>query len=122
MNQLEKNGCNKAEFRTFITILNPFAPHVTEEMNELLGGKEPLYRTDWPVYDESKTVDQSLELAVQVNGKVRSVITVAAEAGEEEIREAALADAKIQAALCGMQVVKAIVIKKKIVNFVVKPQ
>ena len=122
LNQLEKNGCNKAEFRTFITILNPFAPHVTEEMNELLGGKEPLCYAAWPVYDESKTVDQSLELAVQVNGKVRSVITVAAEASEDEMRETALADAKVQAALSGMQVVKSIVIKKKIVNFVVKPQ
>ena len=122
LNQLEKNGCNKAEFRTFITILNPFAPHVTEEMNELLGGKEPLCHAAWPVYDESKTVDQSLELAVQVNGKVRSVITVAAEASEDEMRETALADAKVQAALSGMQVVKSIVIKKKIVNFVVKPQ
>ncbi len=122
LNQLEKNGCNKAEFRTFITILNPFAPHVTEEMNELLDGKEPLCHAAWPVYDESKTVDQSLELAVQVNGKVRSVITVAAEASEDEMRETALADAKVQAALSGMQVVKSIVIKKKIVNFVVKPQ
>ena len=122
LNQLEKNGCNKAEFRTFITILNPFAPHVTEEMNELLGGKEPLCHAAWPVYDESKTVDQSLELAVQVNGKVRSVITVVAEASEDEMRETALADAKVQAALSGMQVVKSIVIKKKIVNFVVKPQ
>ena len=122
LNQLEKNGCNRAEFRTFITILNPFAPHITEELNELLGGTEMLCKTAWPAYDESKTVDQTLELAVQVNGKVRSVITVSAEADEDEMRETALRDAKVQAALQGMQVVKAIVIKKKIVNFVVKPQ
>ncbi len=122
LNQLEKNGCNRAEFRTFITILNPFAPHITEELNELLGGTEMLCKTAWPAYDESKTVDQTLELAVQVNGKVRSVITVSAEADEDEMRETALRDAKVQAALQGMQVVKAIVIKKKIVNFVVKPR
>ena len=76
----------------------------------------------WPAYDESKTVDAALEIAVQVNGKVRSVITISADADEKSIEEQALADAKIQSALQGMKVVKAIVIKKKIVNFVAKPQ
>ena len=122
LNQLEKNGCNKAEFRTFLTILNPFAPHMTEELNQQLGGQDMLAKAPWPRYDEGKTVDAQAEIAVQVNGKVRSVITVAADADEEAIRGQAMADPKIQAALKGMQIVKSIVIKKKIVNFVVKPQ
>ena len=67
-------------------------------------------------------MDAALEIAVQVNGKVRSVITISADADEKTIEEQALADAKIQSALQGMKVVKAIVIKKKIVNFVAKPQ
>ena len=122
LNQLEKNGCNKAEFKMFITMLNPFAPHITEELNEMLFGGGMLAQAPWPSYDESKTVDAALEIAVQVNGKVRSVITISADADEKSIEEQALADAKIQSALQGMKVVKAIVIKKKIVNFVAKPQ
>ena len=122
LNQLEKNGCNKAEFKMFITMLNPFAPHITEELNEMLFGGGMLAQAQWPSYDESKTVDAALEIAVQVNGKVRSVITIYADADEKTIEEQALADAKIQSALQGMKVVKAIVIKKKIVNFVAKPQ
>ena len=121
LNQFEKNGCNKAEFMTFITILNPFAPHITEELNQLLGGKTMLAQTAWPAYDESKTVDHTVEIAVQLNGKVRSTIAVSGDMTEEEIEKQALADPKIENALRGMQVVKSIVIKKKIVNFVVKP-
>ena len=121
LNQFEKVGCNKAEFLTFITILNPFAPHITEELNQLLGGKTMLAQAAWPVYDESKTVDHTVEIAVQLNGKVRSTITVSGDMTEEEIEKQALADPKIANAMQGMQVVKSIVIKKKIVNFVVKP-
>ena len=121
LNQFEKVGCNKAEFLTFITILNPFAPHITEELNQLLGGETMLAQAAWPVYDESKTVDHTVEIAVQLNGKVRSTITVSGDMTEEEIEKQALADPKIANAMQGMQVVKSIVIKKKIVNFVVKP-
>ncbi len=122
INQFEKNGCNKAEFKTFITVLNPFAPHITEELNQMVFGDEMLAKTPWPVYEEAKTVESSVEIAVQVNGKVRGVVTVAADAEEDQILEAAMADAKVQNALSGMEIVKRIVIKKKIVNFVVKPQ
>ena len=122
LNQFEKNGCNKAEFKTFITVLNPFAPHVTEELNEMIFGDEMLAKTPWPAYEEAKTVESSIEIAVQVNGKVRGVVVVPADAEEEQILEIAMADAKVQNALAGMEIVKRIVIKKKIVNFVVKPQ
>ena len=122
LNQFEKNGCNKAEFKTFITVLNPFAPHVTEELNQMIFGDEMLAKTPWPVYEEAKTVESNVEIAVQVNGKVRGVVVVPADAEEDQILEIALADAKVQNALAGMEIVKRIVIKKKIVNFVVKPQ
>ncbi len=122
INQFEKNGCNKAEYKVFLTVLNPFAPHITEELNQMIFGDEMLAKTSWPVYEEAKTVESSVEIAVQVNGKVRGVITISADAEEAEILEAAMADAKVQHALTGMEIVKRIVIKKKIVNFVVKPQ
>ena len=81
-----------------------------------------LAKTPWPAYEEAKTVESSIEIAVQVNGKVRGVVVVPADAEEEQILEIAMADAKVQNALAGMEIVKRIVIKKKIVNFVVKPQ
>jgi leucyl-tRNA synthetase len=120
INQFDKNGINKAEFKTFITLLNPFAPHLTEELNERLGGKTMLACTEWPEADESKTAASTLELAVQVNGKLRGVFKIRADAAEEEIKAAAAEAAA--AALKNMTVVKTIVIKKKIVNFVVRPQ
>jgi len=110
------------ELEMFISILNPFAPHITEEIWEMIGGEGLLSLHAWPQYDEAKTVDAVVEIAVQINGKLRSVISVPADADEKVIEEQALADTKVQAAMAGMKVVKTIVIKKKIVNFVVKPE
>ena len=122
INQFDKNGVNEAEFKTLLTLLNPFAPHLTEELNEKLGSTEMLAKTQWPCYDEAKTVESTVEIAVQVNGKLKGVVAVVADADEEAIKAAAAADATVAAALNGMNVVKVIVIKGKIVNFVVKPQ
>ena len=122
INQLDKNGVNEAEMKTLVTLLNPFAPHLTEELNEKLGSKVMLAKTEWPKYDEAKTVESTVEIAVQVNGKLKGVVAVAADADEETIKAAAAADETVAAALKGMNVVKVIVIKGKIVNFVVKPQ
>ncbi len=122
INQFDKNGVNEAEMKTLITLLNPFAPHLTEELNEKLGSKVMLAQTEWPKYDEAKTVESTVEIAVQVNGKLKGVVAVAADADEDAIKAAAAADETVAAALKGMNVVKVIVIKGKIVNFVVKPQ
>ncbi len=119
-NDFYQNGVNRAELLTLIRLLNPFAPHITEEMNELLGEKS-LVRAPWPEWDESKCRDSMLELAVQINGKVKSTITVAAGTEQDELEKAALADAKIKAALSGLNVIKVIVVKNKIVNIVAKP-
>ena len=122
INQFDKNGVNEAEFKTLITLLNPFAPHLTEELNEKMGDKNLLAKTQWPVYDEAKTVESTIEIAVQVNGKLKGVVAVAADASEDDIKAAAQADEAVAAALQGMNIVKVIVIRGKIVNFVVKPQ
>ncbi len=121
LNQFAEKGVNRAEFKTFITLLNPFAPHLTEELNEQMGGTEMLVRAPWPQYDESKTQDQSIDIAVQINGKVKSIVTIPADADEQAMRDIARADEKVAAALSGMQVVKTIVVKGKIINIVVKP-
>ncbi len=121
LNQFAEKGVNRAEFKTFITLLNPFAPHLTEELNEQMGGTEMLVRAPWPQYDESKTQDQSIDIAVQINGKVKSIVTIPADADEQAMLDIARADEKVAAALSGMQVVKTIVVKGKIINIVVKP-
>ena len=121
LNTFGDNGVNQAEYQTFITLLDPFAPHICEELNERMGGKEMLVHAAWPTYEESKTVDAAVEIAVQINGKVKTTIQVGAEEEQESIREKAMAEPKIACALQGMQLVKVIVIPGRIVNIVVKP-
>jgi leucyl-tRNA synthetase len=123
VNEVYKNGtCPRAYAEGFIKMLSCIAPHVGEEIWQILGHDQTIAYECWPTYDEEKCKDAEIEIAVQINGKVRSVITIAADADEKAIEEQALADSKVQAAMAGMKVVKAIVIKKKIVNFVVKPE
>ena len=123
VNEVYKNGtCPRAYAEGFIKMLSCITPHVGEEMWQILGHDQTIAYESWPTYDEEKCKDAEIEIAVQINGKVRSVITIAADADEKAIEEQALADGKVQAAMKGMKVVKAIVIKKKIVNFVVKPE
>ena len=112
---------NKAELKTFITLLNPFAPHVTEEMWEQLGFEGMLNQTSWPSYDEAKCVDNEIEIAVQINGKVREKLVIAAEATQEEALAAAKALDKIAEAISGMTIVKELYVKGRLVNIVVRP-
>ena len=121
LNEIADNGSlTKDELVTFITLLNPFAPHLTEEMWEALGGKGFLSLAAWPAYDEKKTVAASVEIAVQVNGKLKGTVTVPMDADNAAAEEAARADSRVKAAIEGKNVVKIIVIKNKIVNIVVK--
>ena len=108
------------ELRTFITLLNPFAPHLTEEMWEQLGGKGLLASEKWPSYDESKTVDSTVEIAVQICGKLRGTVVIPADADKDTILAAAKADEKIASLIAGKTVVKEIVVPGKLVNIVVK--
>ncbi len=108
------------ELETFISILNPFAPHITEEIWELIGGEGLLSLRVWPAYDEAKTVDSSIEIAVQICGKLKSTVMVAADADKDEVIAAAKADEKVAAALDGKTIVKEIYVPGRIVNIVAK--
>ncbi len=108
------------EFKMLIGILNPFAPHLTEELWEGLGEKKFLAVSPWPVYDEAKTVDNEVEIAVQISGKLKGTITISIDAAKEDVIARAKADAKIAALLEGKQIMKEIYIPGKIVNIVAK--
>ena len=120
LNEFYDKGVNKAEYKTFLALLNPFAPHITEELWQQLGETGLLSVAPWPQYDESKTVESTVEMAVQVNGKLKGTIKLAADADKQAAIDAALAEEKVQHAIEGKQIVKQIVVPGKIVNLVVK--
>ena len=120
LNEFYDKGVNKAEYKTFLALLNPFAPHITEELWQQLGETGLLSVAPWPAYDEAKTVESTVEMAVQVNGKLKGTIKLAADADKQAAIDAALAEEKVQHALEGKQIVKQIVVPGKIVNLVVK--
>jgi leucyl-tRNA synthetase len=106
--------------RNLVLLLAPFAPYLAHELWQKMGEKGQLLRHPWPKFDPALAKEDEVEIAVQVNGKVRSRIVVSADAPEEQVRQAALTDAKVVAAMEGKQVVKAIVVPGKLVNIVVK--
>ena len=110
----------KADLRTLIVLLNPFAPHITEEMWQQLGFKGQLAHAQWPSYDEAKCVDSTIEIAVQVNGKVRAKLTVAADIAKEDALAAAKAEANVAKEIEGKTICKEIYVPGKLVNIAVK--
>jgi leucyl-tRNA synthetase len=106
--------------RDLVLLLAPFAPYLAHELWEMLGEKESLLKAPWPKYDPVLAKEDEIEIPVQVNGKLRSVVVVPAGSSEEIIRDAALSDAKIKAAIAGKQIVKKIVVPGKLVNIVVR--
>ena len=124
VNEFYANGCTKGEVKTLILLLSPFAPHITEEMWELMGfaakeGKMAM-QMHWPEYDETKTVDATREMAVQVNGKLKTTITVPSDSEDSVIVDTACADEKIKRLMEGKQLVKTIVVKNKLINLIIK--
>ena len=117
----QKNGCSRGDMKTLLTLLSPFAPHAAEELWEMLGGEGFVCQQSWPAYDESKTVADVIQMAVQVNGKVRANITVPAGADDGAIVAAAQADPKVRKFTDGMNLVKSIVVPKRLVNLIVRP-
>jgi leucyl-tRNA synthetase len=109
-----------ATLRDLVLLLAPFAPYLAAELWEQIGGEGDLLRAPWPKFDEALAREDEVEIPVQVNGKLRSVLRVPAEAGESALREAALADEKIRASTAGKNVVKVILVPGKLVNLVVK--
>ncbi len=125
VNEFYSNGVTKGDLEYLVLLLSPFAPHIAEEMWELLGfaaksGKMAM-QMPWPKYDEAKTRDAMKEMAVQVNGKLRATVIVPADADDETVINAACAEEKIQRQMQGMQIVKTIVVKNKLVNLILKP-
>ena len=120
LNEFYDKGVNKAEYKTFLALLNPFAPHITEELWQQMGETGLLSVAPWPTYDEAKTVESTVELAVQVNGKLKCTIKLAVDADKQTAIDTALAEEKVQHAIEGKQIVKQIVVPGKIVNLVVK--
>ena len=111
----------KKELAIFSILLNPFAPHVTEEVWEACGlGDGIIAEASWPKYDESKCVDDTIEIAVQINGKIRAKLNIAADAGQADVLAMAKADPKVAEAVAGKNIVKEIYIKGRLVNIVVK--
>jgi leucyl-tRNA synthetase len=106
--------------KSLALLLAPFAPYLAHELWEMLGEKGSLLRTPWPKYDPALAKEDEIEIPVQINGKLRSRIVVAAGASDDLVSELALADAKIQAALSGKQILKRIVVPGKLVNFVIR--
>ena len=120
LNTIYENGAvNRAEYGAFLRILNPFAPHMTEEIYQNIFGKI-LSEQSWPAYDDALCVEKTVEMAVQVNGKLRGRICVPTDADAETVLNAVKADETVGAALAGKTVIKEIVVPNKIVNLVVK--
>ena len=120
LNEIYDAGAvTRAELKTFITLLNPFAPHVTEEINEALG-EGMLACGEWPTYDEAKCVDNEIEIVVQINGKIRAKMTVATDIEAADAIALAKADEKIAAEIAGKNIVKELYVKGKLVNIVAK--
>ncbi len=116
----DKGSVTRGELMTFITLLNPFAPHLTEEINEVLGNREMLARAKWPEYDLAKCVDAAVEIAVQVSGKIKARLMIPTDSTEEAVKALVMADANVQAALAGKTVIKEIYVKGKLYNIVAK--
>ena len=117
----ETKSITRDEFKIFITLLNPFTPHVTEELWQMAGFEGMLNETTWPEYDEEKCKESTIEIAVQVNGKVKARIEINADDEENTVIEKALANEKVASATNGMNIIKKLYIKSKLVNIVVKP-
>ena len=116
-----KGTINKAELKALLLLVNPFAPHVTEEINELVfAGSDMLAVTEWPAFDEAKCVDSEIEIVVQLNGKVRAKMNVPADVEQADAIAMAKADEKIAAEIAGKTIVKELYVKGRLVNIVVK--
>ena len=115
-----KKSITKGELKTFITLLNPFAPHMTEEINELMGYDVPLSSTEWVSYDEAMCVDDTIEIVAQINGKVKCKAVISKDAPKDEVIALVKSDEKIIEATQGKSIVKEIYVPGKLVNLVVK--
>lgn len=118
VNELSAKGCNKAELKTLTILLNPFAPHVTEEMWDVMNFGGMVNQAKWPEYDEEKTKENDVEIVIQIMGKVRAKITVPVDMAKDDVLAAAKAEPKIAELLDGKEIKKEVYVPGKLVNFV----
>lgn len=118
VNELYAKGCNKAELKTLTILLNPFAPHVTEEMWDVMGFGGMVNQAKWPTYDEAKTQENDVEIVIQIMGKVRAKITVPVDMAKDDVLATAKAEPKIAELLDGKEIKKEVYVPGKLVNFV----
>ena len=125
VNDFYAKGLSKGDLKALLLLLSPFVPHIVEEMWEKLGFAEETgmmaMQNPWPSYDAGKLIDSEKEIAVQVNGKLRSTIVIPLDSEDSFVVSKALEDEKVQRAVAGMEIVKKIVVKNRIVNLIVKP-
>ncbi len=121
LNEYEKyDSISRDDYKVLLTLLNPTAPHITEELNEKYKLGSPICESNWPEYDEEKIVDDSITIGVQVNGKLRGTIVIASNASKEDVLKTAKENENVKKYLENLEIVKEIVVPNKIVNFVVK--
>ena len=116
----DAGSITKKEFRDLLILLYPFAPHISEELYQVIGCEGVLSEQEWVTYDEALCVDDMIEIVVQINGKVRAKLEIPADAEKDDVLAQAAADAKIKEATAGKTIIKQIYVPKKLVNFVVK--
>jgi leucyl-tRNA synthetase len=119
MNEVGREGLSKKDFKVFLQILSPFAPHMTEELWSLLGEKKSIHLSSWPEYDKNLIEDFELKIAVQINGKVRGEIMIGVDDSEEDIKKMAISNESVAKYITGSEVKKIIYVKNKIINIVV---
>jgi leucyl-tRNA synthetase len=110
----------KGEFKVLLILLNPVAPHITEELWSIIGNETPITESNWPAWDESKTIDDSVEIVVQINGKVKGKVVVSPDATQEEVKSKILADDKLKLLFEGKTIIKIIYVPGRIINIVIK--
>ena len=121
LNEFEKlESISNKDYRTLLHLLNPIAPHITEELNEKYNLGDMLFKSSFPTYDENKIVDEQFELVVQVNGKVRGKIVIDTNTSEDEMKSLATNIDNVKKYIEEKEIIKIIVVPKKLVNIVVK--
>ena len=122
VNQFYESKPSRGDIKALLALLSPFAPHIADELWEIQGFEGMACTAQWPEYDEAKTVDSEKEIAVQVNGKLKTTVVVPMDCEDSVVIDTACADEKIQRLMEGMNLVKTIVVKNKLVNLILKPQ
>ena len=121
-NQFYDKGVNKAEFKTMLQLLSPFAPHMADELWERFGFEGMACTSSWPVYDESKTVASEVTIDVQVGGKLKTTVTIPTDSEQDAVLAVVTADSKIQKLMEGKDLVKVIHVPNKLMNLILKPK